>query len=87
MGKAEYVLENLMLAKHWFAQTVSFGLKEHMSKNAAELLEKLEQMQVPYALNPPMDNVYYGRVKTMKISSGVLSIILSLALVLVLIFR
>ena len=87
MGKAEYVLENLMLAKHWFAQTVSFGLKEHMTKNATELLDKLEQMQVPYALSPPADNEYYGRMKSLKISSGVLSIFLSLALVLVLIFR
>lgn len=85
MGKAEYILENLMLAKHWFAQTVSFGLKEQMTKNAKQLLDRLEEMHIPYALTPPSDNVYYGKPKSMRISSGLLSIFLSLLLVLVII--
>lgn len=85
-GKIEYISENLMLAKHWFAQTVSFGLQEHMSRNASKLLEKLDEMHVPYALNPPEQNQFYGRTGGMRMMPGFLSILLSFIILMMILF-
>lgn len=86
MGRLEYNRNNLQVAKHWFAQTVSFGLQEYMSKRAADFLEMLDYMQVPYAAVPPAENQYYSRERHFNMASGLISILLGLFLVLAVIF-
>ena len=82
MGRLEYNMNNLQVAKHWFAQTVSFGLQEYMSKRAADFLAMLDAMQVPYAAVPPAQNKYYCNRRSFNMATGVISILLGLLLVL-----
>ncbi len=56
MGRIEFGEANFPTAKHWFAQTVSFGLREHMSDYASQFLEKLDMAGVPYAEKAPAGN-------------------------------
>ena len=81
MGRLEYNMNNLQVAKHWFAQTVSFGLHEYMSRRAADFLAMLDAMQVPYAAVPPAQNQYYCNRRGFSMVSGIVSILLGLALV------
>jgi len=81
MGVADYNMQNLMHAKHWFAQVVSFGLSEHMSRKAKGFMEKLEMMQISYAPMPPSQNKYYFRTRNLKTGSVVISILFGLAFI------
>lgn len=81
MGRLEYNMNNLQVAKHWFAQTVSFGLHEYMSRRAADFLAMLDNMQVPYAAVPPAQNQYYCNRRSFNMASGLISILLGLFLV------
>jgi len=83
MGRLEYNMNNLQVAKHWFAQTVSFGLHEYMSKRAADFLAMLDAMQVPYSAVPPAQNQYYCNRRNFNMASAVISILVALLLVLV----
>ena len=78
MGVVDYNIQNLMYAKHWFAQVVSFGLSEHMSKKAQKFLDKLEEMQISYSPLPPAQNQYYFRTRNLKTGSIFLSILMGL---------
>lgn len=78
MGRLEYSMNNLSIAKHWFAQTVSFGLRENMSYRAADFLAKLDEMRVPYAAVPPPQNQYYCNSRPFSMSSGIISILIGL---------
>lgn len=82
MGRLEYNMNNLQVAKHWFAQTVSFGLHEYMSKRAADFLAMLDAMQVPYSAVPPAQNQYYCNKRNFNMASGIISILMGLFLVL-----
>ena len=82
MGRLEYNMNNLQVAKHWFAQTVSFGLQEYMSRRAADFLAMLDAMQVPYAAVPPAYNQYYCNRRSFHMTTGVISILIGLILVL-----
>lgn len=82
MGRLEYSMNNLQVAKHWFAQTVSFGLQEYMSKRAADFLAMLDAMQVPYAAVPPAYNQYYCNRRGFNMITGVISVLVGLVLVL-----
>lgn len=82
MGRLEYNMNNLQVAKHWFAQTVSFGLHEYMSKRAADFLAMLDAMQVPYAAAPPAYNQYYCNRRSFHVSTGIISILVGLVFVL-----
>lgn len=84
MGRLEYNMNNLQTAKHWFAQTVSFGLHEYMSSRAADFLEMLDAMQVPYAAVPPAQNQYYCNRRNFSIASCVISMAVGLVLVVML---
>lgn len=86
MGRLEYNMNNLQVAKHWFAQTVSFGLHEYMSSRAADFLEMLDRMQVPYAAVPPAQNQYYCNRRNFNVASCVISILAGLLVVLAVIF-
>ncbi|MBD5551992.1 MAG: hypothetical protein HDQ96_12610 [Lachnospiraceae bacterium] len=86
MGRLEYNMNNLQEAKHWFAQTVSFGLHEYMSKRAADFLAMLDAMQVPYAAVPPAHNQYYCNRRSFNMTSGIISILIGLILALVLLY-
>ena len=81
MGRLEYNMNNLQVAKHWFAQTVSFGLHEYMSRRAADFLARLDAMQVPYAAVPPAYNQYYCNRRNFNMVSGIISILVGLVLV------
>ncbi len=81
MGRLEYNMNNLQIAKHWFAQTVSFGLHEYMSRRAADFLAMLDAMQVPYSPVPPAQNQYYCNRRSFRMSSGIISILLGLVFV------
>lgn len=83
MGRLEYNMNNLQIAKHWFAQTVSFGLHEYMSKRAADFLAALDAMQVPYAAVPPAYNQYYCNRRSFNTASAVISILMGLILVII----
>jgi len=85
MGRLEYNMNNLEVAKHWFAQTVSFGLQEYMSKRAAGFLARLDEMQVPYAAVPPAQNQYYCNSRKFSMAAGIVSILFGLLLMVVLI--
>ncbi|MBQ5376609.1 MAG: hypothetical protein IIU45_07075 [Lachnospiraceae bacterium] len=61
MGRNEFALSHFGKAKHWFAQTVSFGLQEHMGNAAKAYLDKLEEWGVPYDPQVPENNTPYGR--------------------------
>ncbi len=82
MGRLEYNMNNLQVAKHWFAQTVSFGLQEYMSKRAADFLAMLDAMQVPYAAVPPAYNQYYCNRRSFNMATGIISIVMGLIFVL-----
>lgn len=84
MGRLEYNMNNLQTAKHWFAQTVSFGLHEYMSSRAADFLEMLDAMQVPYAAVPPAQNKYYCNRRNFNVASCVISMAVGLLLVVML---
>lgn len=86
MGRLEYNMNNLPVAKHWFAQTVSFGLHEFMSRRAEDFLVRMEEMQVPYAEVAPAQNQYYCNSRNFSMVSGLISILAGLMLVIVLIF-
>lgn len=86
MGRLEYNMNNLQVAKHWFAQTVSFGLHEYMSNRAADFLEMLDRMQVPYAAVPPAQNQYYCNRRDFNMVPCVISMLAGLLLVLVIMF-
>ena len=81
MGRLEYNMNNLQVAKHWFAQTVSFGLQEYMSSRAADFLEMLDRMQVPYAAVPPAQNQYYCNRRSFSVAPCVISILVGLLFV------
>lgn len=78
MGRLEYNMNNLQIAKHWFAQTVSFGLQESMSRRAADFLAMLDAMQVPYAATPPARNQYYCNRRNFSMAAGIFSILAGL---------
>lgn len=84
MGRLEYNMNNLQTAKHWFAQTVSFGLHEYMSNRAADFLEMLDAMQVPYAAVPPAQNGYYCNRRNFNVASCVISMAVGFILVVML---
>lgn len=86
MGRLEYNMNNLQVAKHWFAQTVSFGLQEYMSKRAADFLAMLDAMQVPYAAVPPAYNQYYCNRRGFNMITGVISVLVALVLPLIMIY-
>lgn len=86
MGRLEYNMNNLQVAKHWFAQTVSFGLQEYMSSRAADFLALLDQMQVPYAAVPPAQNQYYCNRRNFNTGLCVISILAGLLFVLMIMF-
>lgn len=81
MGVVDYNTQNLMYAKHWFAQVVSFGLKEHMSKKAQVFLDKLDAMQISYSPIPPAQNQYYFRTRNLKTSSIIMSVLAGLVFI------
>ena len=85
-GRLEYNMNNLQTAKHWFAQTVSFGLHEYMSSRAADFLELLDAMQVPYAAVPPAQNRYYCNRRNFSVATCVISMAVGLLLVVMLVF-
>lgn len=80
MGRLEYNRNNLQIAKHWFAQTVSFGLQEYMSSRAEDFLAMLDNMQVPYAAAPPAYNQYYCNQRNPHIAFRMISIVVGLIL-------
>ena len=84
MGRTEFAMDNLTIAKHWFAQTVSFGLREHMSQRAQQFLDRLEEMHVPYAMAPPENNICYSYASPIHMASGVASILMGLIVILML---
>lgn len=86
MGRLEYNMNNLQVAKHWFAQTVSFGLQEYMSRRAADFLEMLDRMQVPYAAVPPAQNQYYCNRRNFNAVPLVISILAGLLVVFAVMF-
>lgn len=86
MGRLEYNMNNLQVAKHWFAQTVSFGLHECMSNRAADFLAMLDYMQVPYATVPPAQNQYYCNRRNFSALPCMISILVGLLAVLVIMF-
>lgn len=86
MGRLEYNMNNLQVAKHWFAQTVSFGLHEYMSRRAADFLAMLDYMQVPYAAVPPAQNQYYCNRRNFNAAPWVISMIGGLLVVLAVMF-
>lgn len=86
MGRLEYNMNNLQVAKHWFAQTVSFGLHEYMSRRAADFLEMLDYMQVPYAAVPPAQNQYYCNRRNFSAVPCLISILMGLIAALAIMF-
>lgn len=86
MGRLEYNMNNLETAKHWFAQTVSFGLHEYMSRRSADFLKMLDDMRVPYAAVPPAQNQYYCNSRHFSMAYGVISILFGLFFVVALIW-
>lgn len=84
MGRIEFAMSNFSVAKHWFAQTVSYGLKDHMSRAAAQFLSKLEEMHVAYSPYPPENNSQYPVRQVFSMYSGVISILMGLAVMMML---
>lgn len=84
MGRVEFAMANFSIAKHWFAQTVSFGLQEHMSRKAQLFLNKLEEMRIGYAVEPPKYNVFYPYKKIVRMSHGAISIIIGFVIMILL---
>ncbi len=80
MGRLEYNMNNLEIAKHWFAQTVSFGLQEYMSRRSADFLRMLDEMRVPYAAVPPAQNQYYCNSRNFNMAAGIIGILAGLFL-------
>lgn len=83
MGKVEDMLGNLMIAKHWYAQTVSFGLSDYRSVRAARILQNLDAMEVPYAMNPPENNLYRDNPRVFRVRAGIGSIFVGFLIVIV----
>lgn len=86
MGRLEYNMNNLEVAKHWFAQTVSFGLHEYMSSRAADFLAMLDYMQVPYAAAAPAHNQYYCNRRNFNALPCLISILIGLLVALAVMF-
>ena len=79
MGRIEFGEANFPIAKHWFAQTVSFGIREHMSFYADQFLEKLDMAGVPYAPSAPSGNEVKGfRLERTHYPSAFASMVLGL---------
>ncbi len=84
MGRVEFALANFNVAKHWFAQAVSFRVDEHMSRRAGEFLAQIDEMHIPYAEHVPMYNEPHYHAHTMRVWSNVFGIILGLICILML---
>lgn len=76
MGKLETAMQNYSIAKHWLSQTVSFGIREHMSARAAQLLQQPQLQQAAYAPVPPDDNTYVETKPVLHLTAGVLSMLI-----------
>lgn len=85
-GLIEYGSNNLMFAKHWFAQATSLGLHESMSASAGAYLGQLEKMGVGYSPTQPDRNKYYENIRRLNVFSIAFSMIVSLLFVLYLCF-
>ncbi|MCR5716745.1 MAG: hypothetical protein K6G23_07870 [Lachnospiraceae bacterium] len=83
MGRVEFALANFNVAKHWFAQAVSFRIREHMSKRAAEFLAQIDAMQIPYAEHVPMYNEPHYHEHPLRMWSNLFGIILGLVCIVV----
>jgi len=76
MGRIEFAMANFSVAKHWFAQTVSFGLRDHMSNTALLFLKKLEEMHISYSIYPPENNEQHLIHPAFSMLSGIISILM-----------